>query len=99
MRFLIVSLLPGKLYFLFLQVEVGIRYLTVTGVQTCALPIWMAGDDPAVSYIPPPTEAELPVIMQLMNVGEAAKLYTAPPPLAARLPMKVQLRIVGLPEE
>src|SRR2546430_8103806 len=28
--------------FFFFQAEDGIRYLTVTGVQTCALPIWSA---------------------------------------------------------
>src|SRR2546430_7682491 len=27
--------------FFFFQAEDGIRYLTVTGVQTCALPIWV----------------------------------------------------------
>src|SRR5256886_14711165 len=27
-------------FFFFFQAEDGIRYLTVTGVQTCALPIW-----------------------------------------------------------
>src|SRR5688572_32226042 len=30
----------GKSYFFFFQAEDGIRDLTVTGVQTCALPIW-----------------------------------------------------------
>src|SRR2546430_11017107 len=30
--------------FFFFQAEDGIRDLTVTGVQTCALPIWRAGD-------------------------------------------------------
>src|SRR5256886_7414088 len=29
--------------FFFFQAEDGIRYLTVTGVQTCALPIWSPG--------------------------------------------------------
>src|SRR2546430_12908673 len=29
--------------FFFFQAEDGIRDLTVTGVQTCALPIWAAG--------------------------------------------------------
>src|SRR2546430_6809627 len=29
-----------SLYFFFFQAEDGIRYLTVTGVQTCALPIF-----------------------------------------------------------
>src|SRR5256886_9568160 len=31
--------------FFFFQAEDGIRYLTVTGVQTCALPILLAGRD------------------------------------------------------
>src|SRR2546430_17684045 len=31
----------GSLYFFFFQAEDGIRDLTVTGVQTCALPIWV----------------------------------------------------------
>src|SRR2546430_13184907 len=29
-----------SIYFFFFQAEDGIRDLTVTGVQTCALPIW-----------------------------------------------------------
>src|SRR2546427_11915086 len=32
----------NALYFFFFQAEDGIRDLTVTGVQTCALPIWSA---------------------------------------------------------
>src|SRR2546430_6983182 len=36
----------GVVFFFFFQAEDGIRDLTVTGVQTCALPICMA-DDPA----------------------------------------------------
>src|SRR2546427_9915788 len=31
-------------FFFFFQAEDGIRDLTVTGVQTCALPIWAKGD-------------------------------------------------------
>src|SRR2546427_1151368 len=34
----------GKVFFFF-QAEDGIRDLTVTGVQTCALPIWRPGND------------------------------------------------------
>src|SRR3982750_4998941 len=30
-------------FFFFFQAEDGIRDLIVTGVQTCALPIWLAG--------------------------------------------------------
>src|SRR5207245_3775743 len=36
----------------FLQTEDGIRYATVTGVQTCALPIW-ASSDRSSSHRPP----------------------------------------------
>src|SRR2546422_2643247 len=32
--------MPGIQSFLFLQAEDGIRDVAVTGVQTCALPIW-----------------------------------------------------------
>src|SRR3990167_7311868 len=38
MRFRVCS--DGQSRFLFFQAEDGIRDLTVTGVQTCALPIW-----------------------------------------------------------
>src|SRR5256886_7758421 len=34
------SMLGSWFRFFFFQAEDGIRYLTVTGVQTCALPIW-----------------------------------------------------------
>src|SRR2546427_5371042 len=32
---------PVLVFFFFFQAEDGIRDLTVTGVQTCALPIWL----------------------------------------------------------
>src|SRR2546430_3300770 len=35
------SCLRADRFFFFFQAEDGIRDLTVTGVQTCALPIWM----------------------------------------------------------
>src|SRR6267143_3448704 len=38
-------------FFFFFQAEDGIRDGTVTGVQTCALPIWEAADDRTVSAI------------------------------------------------
>src|SRR2546430_8910101 len=37
---LFVLLLLSLMFFFFFQAEDGIRDLTVTGVQTCALPIW-----------------------------------------------------------
>src|SRR5256886_4009941 len=38
-----------NLFFFFFQAEDGIRDLTVTGVQTCALPIFVPADSPARS--------------------------------------------------
>src|SRR5467141_3016177 len=37
--------MPSRLFFFFLQAEDGIRDSSVTGVQTCALPIWVYGGD------------------------------------------------------
>src|SRR6266478_8592060 len=38
-----------RIFFFFFQAEDGIRDLTVTGVQTCALPIWPGLDVTIVS--------------------------------------------------
>src|SRR2546430_11456481 len=45
----------------FVQAEDGIRDLTVTGVQTCALPIWPRGKGPARApeEVPPLTQAQI----------------------------------------
>src|SRR5688572_32791963 len=40
-------------FFFFFQAEDGIRDLTVTGVQTCALPIWLRRQCTALSRSPP----------------------------------------------
>src|SRR5256886_12995278 len=44
---------PGLFFF---QAEDGIRYLTVTGVQTCALPIFLIGGDMTAKTIVPVVE-------------------------------------------
>src|SRR2546430_4375092 len=41
-----------KLFVFFFQAEDGIRDLTVTGVQTCALPIWPALRSSATNAVP-----------------------------------------------
>src|SRR3989475_7787670 len=38
--FVVMAIVSVFLFFFFFQAEDGIRDLTVTGVQTCALPIW-----------------------------------------------------------
>src|SRR5256886_3948818 len=40
-----------SLVFFFFQAEDGIRYLTVTGVQTCALPIYFADPDAVLAAL------------------------------------------------
>src|SRR5438093_5643444 len=49
---------PTVLFFFF-QAEDGIRYWSVTGVQTCALPIWRSLRVPRASraHTPPPKSA------------------------------------------
>src|SRR5471032_2561639 len=50
------------LFFFFFQAEDGIRYRDVTGVQTCALPIWFPaaerGDEELVRHVAAPTIVE-----------------------------------------
>src|SRR5688572_33329704 len=41
------------MYLFFFQAEDGIRDLTVTGVQTCALPIWIGTAEAGVSVYDP----------------------------------------------
>src|SRR3712207_6898487 len=47
-----VGVLLNFLLFFFLQAEDGIRYIGVTGVQACALPIFSGGVDSAALYPP-----------------------------------------------
>src|SRR2546430_8702633 len=52
--FLIFAKSPRRVFFsffFFFQAEDGIRDLTVTGVQTCALPIWAGISEPADNAI------------------------------------------------
>src|SRR3989440_1562000 len=57
---------PGLVRFFFFQAEDGIRYLIVTGVQTCALPIsskrpsTSMNEEPTTGSPPMPTIVELP---------------------------------------
>src|SRR5207245_7371250 len=49
-------------FFFFFQAEDGIRDATVTGVQTCALPISRPGGGPAPTAGPPPGRAPAPAL-------------------------------------
>src|SRR5256886_17314666 len=56
--------------FFFFQAEDGIRDLTVTGVQTCALPIYSAARERPVLEPDRPVESqELPVALELFLAG------------------------------
>src|SRR2546430_17388274 len=48
--------------FFFFQAEDGIRDLTVTGVQTCALPICSTGRDPKTQACTGKADARLPAL-------------------------------------
>src|SRR5256884_3309491 len=43
----------GYIRFFFFQAEDGIRDVAVTGVQTCALPIYLRSTDSRVGAVPP----------------------------------------------
>src|SRR2546427_8627742 len=53
-----------QLLFFFFQAEDGIRDLTVTGVQTCALPISMPGQPPSDRF-----KTEMPQIPGVAGAG------------------------------
>src|SRR5260370_4096686 len=46
--------------FFFFQAEDGIRDSSVTGVQTCALPIWIPASGEAQRQVDPPVAKQLP---------------------------------------
>src|SRR6516165_12379349 len=58
-------------FFFFFQAEDGIRDLTVTGVQTCALPIWLASSSP-VGLCPPRSDrAPAPPVTKATSTGRS----------------------------
>src|SRR2546427_9716159 len=86
---LICSVLAFNFFFFFFQAEDGIRDLTVTGVQTCALPIWKVvvihNWADCVQIVPGPKEnavslthgwADSFVVMHSGNIGLSQDLDT-----------------------
>src|SRR2546430_11367732 len=72
-------------FFFFFQAEDGIRDLTVTGVQTCALPISLrdavygkmqearAGADKVLDIAPNSRDAQILAILVLMRTGDSRR--------------------------
>src|SRR2546430_12584646 len=58
----------------FLQAEDGIRDLTVTGVQTCALPICITWSADHTYYIDSYSRVDLPTIVELRRVSDRGTL-------------------------
>src|SRR5256886_7664656 len=56
----------------FLQAEVGIRDLTVTGVQTCALPIWESSVWTSWSHVHPGT-SPTPRTLRWLAIGSVRR--------------------------
>src|SRR2546430_6527060 len=65
--------IPYCCFFFFFQAEDGIRDLTVTGVQTCALPI-----SQDVVTLPPGDEKHQPAILIRDPSGKVRKKYLMP---------------------
>src|SRR5437762_10843648 len=70
--FYVFYLLLFYFFFFFFQAEDGIRDTSVTGVQTCALPIWLRGRDvPVLCWSPvPPRRHAIDWCRYSANVGE-----------------------------
>src|SRR5256885_16927169 len=64
----------GTTRFFFFQAEDGIRYYKVTGVQTCALPIWlnMSGDTARYAYAW--ALANIEYIVQADGMGDVERI-------------------------
>src|SRR2546430_12873789 len=67
--------------FLFFQAEDGIRDLTVTGVQTCALPIWTVTSSPLSNRI----SDRFPVSPPALAGDPTRSMRTAPDRKSTRL--------------
>src|SRR2546427_11501947 len=60
--------MPSSLQtFFFFQAEDGIRDLTVTGVQTCALPIWPSSKEPSRSEEVTPRSEPASILFSLKS--------------------------------
>src|SRR5256885_7334217 len=77
--------------FFFFQAEDGIRDYKVTGVQTCALPIWQVTIAGETHRVPEPF-----LVMATQNPIETEGTYALPEAQVDRFMMKV---LVGYPSE
>src|SRR6266567_7769629 len=78
----------GVRFFFFFQAEDGIRDLTVTGVQTCALPILTAGDADTATRMLRELDAEMGRSVETVR----AMAYQLRPPVLDELGLAGALR-------
>src|SRR2546430_8474773 len=93
---LIGVVLPVRLVFFFFQAEDGIRDLTVTGVQTCALPILIRSHVIAPRR-PARMTAKLTTLMSIMP--DPTVFATAVPNVNAATKLKNAAQMTALPGE
>src|SRR3712207_7092261 len=72
-------MLPYRTYLFFFQAEDGIRDIGVTGVQTCALPIYFENEvNGSVKNL---TAAMEPFIMVVLGIGVAFLIFSVITPI------------------
>src|SRR6266542_1459210 len=83
-------------FFFFFQAEDGIRDATVTGVQTCALPIYLAGREPEQVCIQAMTLVPVGVapLLRELGVGIGRILVDLRVSQGERIPLVVVVRLV-----
>src|SRR3989441_8187872 len=82
-------------FFFFLQAEAGIRDKLVTGVQTCALPIFIG----SIPLSPPSLDARREVALVIDQAPLVARLYDYFQTMAGNEANIMNLWPSGLPEE
>src|SRR5205823_10783503 len=90
------------IYFFFFQAEDGIRDKLVTGVQTCALPIWVESNDAIKPLGPIPLEVDATSKIQGDLPGElerVARIYRLVKILVGRPCGLGGVAVIAIPEE
>src|ERR1022692_1531157 len=87
------SLTPRELLFFFFQAEDGIRDYKVTGVQTCALPIWFLRIPKTLEKRTNTSFAQLRILVQLQILWIVPSFFAKPRKVTRFLRESKRIRI------